>query len=69
MGHSVEEFQGKWAGRQILQKQELKFYNQKDELLAKNIMPIIRGERTEGKKRGKYGLSNSENIHLRKLHK
>ena len=54
MGHSVEEFQGKWAGRQILQKQELKFYNQKDELLAKNIMPIIRGERTEGKKRGKY---------------
>lgn len=54
MMYSLEEKHGRWAGRQFLQKVQLKFYNQDDELVAEDIMPIIRGERTEGKARGKY---------------
>jgi acyl dehydratase len=51
---AADEMQGRWAGRSIMQKRNFKFFNQKDELVAVCLMNAVRGERNEGKSRGKY---------------
>lgn len=50
----LEEKKGKWTGRSFLQSDNIRFYNQKDELVAMCVMSVIRGEREAGKKAGKY---------------
>ena len=52
---SAERMQGRLAGdKMFIQADEIRFYNQNDELVAIQVMPIIRAEREESKKRGKY---------------
>lgn len=50
----AQEMHGRWAGRSILQTRDFKFYNQQNELVARCVMAAVRGERNEGKSRGKY---------------
>ena len=51
----AEPMQGRLAGdKMFIQADEIRFYNQNDELVAIQVMPIIRAEREESKKRGKY---------------
>ncbi len=50
----IDPMEGRMAGNKtMIQADEIRFYNQKDELVAVQIMPIIRVEREESKKRGK----------------
>ena len=46
--------EGAYAGRSVMQVREFKFYNQKDEVVARDFMPVIRTEREAGRSRGKY---------------
>jgi acyl dehydratase len=51
----ADPMQGRLAGNKMyIQAEEIRFYNQRDELVAIQIMPVIRAEREESKKRGKY---------------
>ena len=50
----VDERTGSFAGRSILQVREFKYFNQRDELVARCIMAIIRMERNAAKETGKY---------------
>ena len=51
----AEPMKGRLAGdKMFIQADEIRFYNQDDELVATQLMPIIRAEREESKKRGKY---------------
>ena len=51
----AEPMEGRLAGKKMyLQADEISFYNQNGELVAIQIMPVIRAEREESKKRGKY---------------
>lgn len=51
---SLEERTGKWAGRSFMQTDKIRFYNQRDELVAIQMMSAVRAERESGKKAGKY---------------
>ncbi|MDE3074053.1 MAG: MaoC family dehydratase N-terminal domain-containing protein [Chloroflexota bacterium] len=51
---ALEERQGSYAGRSLLQVREFNFFNQRGELVARQHMPVIRTERTAGRDRGKY---------------
>lgn len=44
---------GRLANRMLIQADEIRFYNQRDELVATQIMPAFRVERTESKGTGK----------------
>ncbi|MGH2370836.1 MAG: FAS1-like dehydratase domain-containing protein [Chloroflexota bacterium] len=51
----AEPMEGRLAGKKMyIQADEIRFYNQSDELVAIQVMPVIRAEREESKKRGKY---------------
>lgn len=51
----ADYMKGRLAGdKMFIQADELNFYNQDDELLAKQIMPVIRAERKASKEVGKY---------------
>jgi len=51
----ADPMEGRLAGkRMFIQADEISFYNQRDELVAIQHMPVIRAEREESKKRGKY---------------
>ena len=51
----AEPMQGRLAGdKMFIQADEICYYNQNDELMAVQVMPVIRAEREESKKRGKY---------------
>ena len=52
--HGLEEKKGRWTGRQFLQSDMIRFYNQNDELVATCHMAFIRGKREAGKSAGKY---------------
>lgn len=52
--HSLEERSGAWAGRSLMQVDHIHFYNQRDELVALQVMSAVRAEREAGKKAGKY---------------
>jgi Acyl dehydratase len=45
--------QGRQASRMLYQADEIRFYNQHNELVAKQYMPMFRFERTDSKKTGK----------------
>lgn len=51
---AIDERSGSYAGRSLMQVREFKYFNQKDELVARCIMSVIRTEREAGKKGGKY---------------
>src|ERR1043166_5638027 len=51
---ALEERTGKYAGRSLMQRRELKYYNQRDELVARCVMSAVRTERDAGKEAGKY---------------
>jgi acyl dehydratase len=51
---SVTELQGSYAGRTIKQQRLLRFFNQNDDLVATQLMSVIRPERDAAKKNGKY---------------
>jgi acyl dehydratase len=51
----ADPMEGRLAGKKMfIQADEISFYNQRDELVAIQHMPVIRAEREESKKRGKY---------------
>jgi acyl dehydratase len=51
----ADPMEGRLAGKKMfVQADEISFYNQRDELVAIQHMPVIRAEREESKKRGKY---------------
>jgi acyl dehydratase len=51
----AEPMEGRFAGKNMfIQADEICFYNQNDELVAKQHMPVIRAERESAKKTGKY---------------
>lgn len=51
----AKPLEGRLAGKAMyIQTTELQFFNQNDELVAQQHMPVIRAERGESKKRGKY---------------
>ncbi|MDH6293297.1 FAS1-like dehydratase domain-containing protein [Rhodococcus opacus] len=54
----ADEKPGRFASKMLLQVDEIKFYNQNDELVAIQIMPAFRMERGDGKSTGK----NSERV-------
>jgi len=51
---ALEERTGSYAGRSLMQRREFKYFNQRDELVARCIMSAVRTERHEGKAKGKY---------------
>ena len=51
---ALDERTGKYAGRSMMQVREFKYYNQRDELVARCIMSAVRAERHAGKEIGKY---------------
>ena len=51
---AADDMEGRWAGRSIMQRRNIRFYNQRDELVGRCVMSAIRGERGSGKQRGKY---------------
>jgi acyl dehydratase len=51
---SLEERQGAYAARSMMQTDNIWFYNQRDELVALQVMSAVRAEREAGKKAGKY---------------
>lgn len=51
----ADHMEGRFAGKKMfIQADELRFYNQNDELVAIQHMPVIRAERESAKKTGKY---------------
>jgi acyl dehydratase len=51
----ADPMEGRLAGKKMfIQAEEIRFFNQHDELCAIQHMPVIRAEREESKKRGKY---------------
>jgi acyl dehydratase len=51
----ADPMKGRLAGSAMLmQVREIDFFNQNDQLVARQHMPVIRAERDESKKRGKY---------------
>jgi acyl dehydratase len=51
----ADPMEGRLAGKKMfIQADEISFFNQDDELVAIQHMPVIRAEREESKKRGKY---------------
>lgn len=50
----LDERTGKYAGRSMMQTREFKYYNQRDELVARCFMAALRTERHAGKSTGKY---------------
>lgn len=50
----LDERTGSYAGRSLMQRREFKYYNQRDELVARCIMASVRAERHTGKEIGKY---------------
>jgi acyl dehydratase len=50
----LDPLQGRLASKMLIQAEELRFYNQDDELVAIQVMPIIRMEREDSKQTGKY---------------
>ena len=50
----LEEKTGSYAGRSFIQTREFKYYNQRDELVARCLMSAFRVERHSGKSGGKY---------------
>jgi acyl dehydratase len=51
---SLEERKGAYAARSMMQTDNIWFYNQRDELVALQVMSAVRAEREDGKKSGKY---------------
>lgn len=51
---ALEERTGTYAGRSMMQRREFKYYNQRDELVARCVMSAVRSERKAGKDIGKY---------------
>lgn len=51
---ALDERKGAYAGRSMMQTDHIRFYNQKDELIALQEMSAVRVEREAGKKAGKY---------------
>jgi acyl dehydratase len=51
---ALDERTGKYAGRSMMQRREFKYYNQRDELVARCVMSAVRTERQAGKEAGKY---------------
>ena len=51
---ALDERTGKYAGRSMMQRREFKYYNQRDELVARCVMSAVRTEREAGKEGGKY---------------
>ncbi len=51
---ALDERTGAYAGRSLMQVREIKFFNQRDELVARCIMSAVRTEREAGKEGGKY---------------
>ena len=49
----LDEKPGRFASRMLLQADEIRFYNQHDDLVAIQIMPAFRMERGDGKSTGK----------------
>ena len=50
----IDEKKGQYAGRSVMQTREFKYYNQRDELVARCLMAALRTQRHSGKKIGKY---------------
>jgi len=51
----IDPMEGRLAGKKMMiQADEIRFYNQDDELVAVQTMPIIRAEREAAKKGGRY---------------
>jgi acyl dehydratase len=51
---ALDERTGKYAGRSMMQSREFKYYNQRDEPVARCVMSAVRTERHAGKEAGKY---------------
>ena len=51
---ALDERTGSYAGRSMMQRREFKYYNQRDELVARCVMSAVRSERKAGKDIGKY---------------
>ena len=51
---ALDERTGKYAGRSMMQVRQFKYYNQRDELVARCVMSAVRAERHAGKEIGKY---------------
>ncbi|MFN0306041.1 MAG: MaoC family dehydratase N-terminal domain-containing protein [Burkholderiales bacterium] len=51
---ALDERTGTYAGRSMMQRRELKYYNQRNELIATCVMSAVRSERKAGKDIGKY---------------
>ena len=51
---AVDDRTGRYAGRSLMQTREFKYYNQREELVARCLMSAVRAERSAGKKKGKY---------------
>ncbi len=51
---ALEDRTGKYAGSSKMQRREFKYYNQRDELIARCVMSAVRTEREAGKEAGKY---------------
>jgi acyl dehydratase len=51
---ALEERTGAYAGRSMMQRREFRYYNQRDELVARCVMSAVRTERKAGKDIGKY---------------
>ena len=51
---ALDERTGSYAGRSMMQRREFKYYNQRDELIARCVMSAVRSERKAGKETGKY---------------
>ena len=54
---ALEDRTGSYAGRSMMQRREFKYYNQREELVARCVMSAVRTERDAGKEIGKY-MSN-----------
>jgi hypothetical protein len=51
---SLEEKTGRYAGRSVVQKRELRFFNQRNEMVARCQMSAFRTDRHSGRSAGKY---------------
>lgn len=51
---ALEERTGAYAGRSMMQRREFRYFNQRDELVARCVMSAVRTERKAGKDIGKY---------------
>ena len=51
---ALDERTGSYAGRSMMQRRQFKYFNQRDELVARCIMSAVRTERHAGKEIGKY---------------